>query len=70
MAILAEEITAAGIEEIAVVIVPGDEAAYAAAAGPHAHRMRFIEQMEALGYGHAVHCAAAFTGDDPFLLIL
>jgi UTP--glucose-1-phosphate uridylyltransferase len=70
LAILAEEITGAGIEEIAVIICPGDEAAYAAAAGPHARRMRFIEQPAALGYGHAVHCAAAFTGSDPFLLMV
>jgi len=70
LAILAEEITSAGIEEIAVVISPGDEAAYAAAAGPHARRMRFIEQSEPLGYGHAVHCAEGFTGGDPFLLMV
>jgi UTP--glucose-1-phosphate uridylyltransferase len=68
LAILAEEITAAGIGEIAVIVCPGDEAAYAAAAGPLARQMRFIPQPEPLGYGHAVHCAAAFTGDDPFLL--
>jgi len=70
LAILAGEITSAGIDEIAVVISPGDEAAYAAAAGPHARRMRFIEQPEPLGYGHAVHCAAGFTGNDPFLLMV
>lgn len=66
--ILAEEIAAAGIGEIAVIVCPGDEAAYAAAAGPLARQMRFIPQSEALGYGHAVHCAAEFTGGDPFLL--
>jgi UTP--glucose-1-phosphate uridylyltransferase len=70
LAILAEEITSSGIEEIAVVICPGDEAAYAAAAGPHASHMRFIEQDQASGYAHAVHCAADFTGDDPFLLMV
>ena len=68
LAILAEEITAAGISEIAVIVCPGDEAAYAAAAGPLARQMRFIPQTDALGYGHAVHCAAEFTGDDSFLL--
>jgi UTP--glucose-1-phosphate uridylyltransferase len=70
LAILAEEITAAGIEEIAVVICPGDEAAFAAAAGSHARRLHFIEQTSPLGYGHAVHCAAAFTANDPFLLMV
>jgi len=70
LAILAEEITSAGIEEIAVIICPGDESAYAAAAGPRASHMRFIEQTQASGYAHAVHCAADFTGDDPFLLMV
>lgn len=70
LAILAEEITTAGISEIAVIVCPGDEAAYAAAAGTLAACMRFIPQNQPLGYGHAVHCAAAFTGDDPFLLMV
>ncbi len=30
----------------------------------------FIEQTEALGYGHAVYCAKDFVGDEPFLLLL
>ena len=70
LAILAEEITAAGVSEIAVIVCPGDEAAYAAAAGPLARQMRFIPQDQPLGYGHAVHCAAAFTAGDPFLLMV
>src|ERR1017187_1570008 len=55
--ILIEEILAAGIEEICVVISPGDEAAYTAAAGGQSGRLRFVEQAAALGYGHAVGCA-------------
>ncbi len=70
LAILAGEIAAAGIAEIAVIVCPGDEAAYTEAAGPLARQMRFIPQTEALGYGHAVHCAAAFTAGDPFLLMV
>jgi UTP--glucose-1-phosphate uridylyltransferase len=70
LAILANEITNAGISEIAVIVCPGDEPAYADAAGPLAGRMRFIPQKKALGYGHAVHCAAEFTGGDPFLLMV
>jgi UTP--glucose-1-phosphate uridylyltransferase len=70
LAILAGEITAAGIAEIAVIVHPGDEAAYTEAAGPLASRMRFIPQPEPLGYGHAVCCAANFTGNEPFLLMV
>lgn len=32
--------------------------------------LHFAEQAEPLGYGHAVHCAAGFVKDDPFLLML
>lgn len=68
--IIIEEITRAGIEEICLVICPGDLAAYAGAAGPHAARLHFLEQRESRGYGHAVHCARAFTGAEPFLLLV
>lgn len=68
--IIIEEVLQAGIEEIGVVICPGDAAPYAAAAGPHARRLRFIEQFTPLGYGHAVQCAHAFTGAEPFLLLV
>ena len=33
-------------------------------------RLSFAVQREALGYGHAVSCARAFAGDEPFLLLL
>jgi UTP--glucose-1-phosphate uridylyltransferase len=68
LAILASEILDAGIGEIAVIVCPGDEAAYAAAAGELARHMTFIPQTEPLGYGHAVHAASTFTGRDAFLL--
>jgi UTP--glucose-1-phosphate uridylyltransferase len=70
LGIIIEEALAAGVEEIAVVICPGDQAAYTAAAGGHAARLRFIEQAQPLGYGHAVWCAREFTGDAPFLLLV
>ena len=68
--ILIEEILSAGIEEICVVVCPGDQAAYAAAAGGHGGRLRFVEQTAALGYGHAVACAREFAGQVPFLLLV
>lgn len=33
-------------------------------------RLRFVEQAEPEGYGHAVWCARTFVGDRPFLLLL
>ncbi len=68
--ILVEEALAARIEEICVVVAPGDEAAYAVAAGPHAKRLRFVVQERPAGYGHAVHCAREFTRGEPFLLMV
>lgn len=65
--ILVEEVIAAGVDDIAVVVSPGDERAYADVVGEHAGRLHFVPQTEPQGYGHAIHCARAFTGDDPFL---
>ena len=70
LAIIIEEILRAGIEQIGVVIGPGDASAYRAAAGGHAGRLTFIEQTRPLGYAHAIHCAAEFCGDDAFLLLV
>jgi UTP--glucose-1-phosphate uridylyltransferase len=68
--IIIQEILSAGIEEICVVVCPGDQAAYAAAAGGQGGRLQFVEQGAALGYGNAVLCAREFTGSTPFLLLV
>lgn len=65
--IVVEEALSAGIDEVCVVICPGDETAYREAAGNLAARLYFIEQHDPLGYGHAIVCAHPFTGNDPFL---
>jgi len=68
--IIVEEALNSGAEEICVVVHPGDADTYRAAAGPHGKRLRFVEQSEPLGYGHAVWCARIFTGSEPFLLLV
>jgi UTP--glucose-1-phosphate uridylyltransferase len=70
LAIIVEEILRAGIGTIGVVICPGDQNDYRHAAGPHAANLTFIEQPQPLGYAHAIHCAADFCGNDPFLLLV
>ncbi len=65
--ILLDEVVAAGIETICLVVRPGDEREYAQVAGPHAARLQFVHQEEPLGHGHAVYCAHTFVGRDPFL---
>jgi UTP--glucose-1-phosphate uridylyltransferase len=70
LTITIEEALGAGVEELCVVVHPGDVASYQAAAGPHGRRVKFIEQTEARGYGHAVWSAKPFTRDEPFLLLV
>ena len=65
--IIAEEALRAGVEQIGVVVCPGDQRAFAQAAGPLAERLHFVEQAQPRGYGHAILAAAAFTANQPFL---
>ena len=65
--IIVEEALRGGVEDVCVVVRPGDEKSYASVAGDHAGRLHFVSQETPLGYGHAVHCAKDFTGSDPFL---
>ena len=67
LSILLEEVVAAGIDEICVVVRPGDEPAYAQVAGLHGARLHFTHQIEPRGHGHAIYCAQQFVGRDPFL---
>lgn len=70
LAIIIEEVLKTGIDDICIVICPGDQDAYRVAAGPHAARIRFVEQTNPLGYGHAVVCAREFCNNSPFLLLV
>jgi UTP--glucose-1-phosphate uridylyltransferase len=65
--IILEEVLDAGTEEVCLVVAPGDEPEYRAAAGAHAPRLTFVTQTEPLGYGHAILSARAFTAGQPFL---
>jgi UTP--glucose-1-phosphate uridylyltransferase len=67
LGVIVEEALRAGVEEICVVVQPGDETSYAKVAGDHAGRLHFVHQAAPLGYGHAVYCAKDFVGRDPFL---
>lgn len=65
--IILEEVLQAGVDEICLVVRPGDEPQYLEVAGDHRGRIQFAYQEQPLGHGHAVYCARAFTGSDPFL---
>lgn len=91
--LIVEEALSAGIEEIGIIVQPGDLAAFQEFFNvqvsienfnrlpPHfqeyarrlieiGHRVTFITQETQQGFGHAVYCARAFVGNEPFLLML
>ena len=65
--IIVEEVAAAGIEEICIVVRPGNQQTYAEAAGESARMLSFVEQPEPRGYGDALYRAAGFVEDRPFM---
>ncbi len=67
LGILVEEALSAGVEQVAVVVTPGDEDRYAEVIGDRRGYVRFVVQERPLGYGHAVFCARDFVEGDPFL---
>lgn len=64
---LIEEVIAAGISDICIIINPGDEEQYRQVIDEYVHTITFIPQKQSLGYGHALFCAKDFIGNDPFL---
>jgi len=65
--IIVGEVIAAGLQEIAIVVQPGDADAYRRAAGEYEQVLTCFEQPRPLGYGEALLRAAPFVKDDPFL---
>ncbi len=64
--ILLREIHSAGLEDVCLVIHPGDEEAYRQAVHDLPVRLSFVEQTERLGYGHALSLAHEFVQGEPF----
>lgn len=64
--ILIDEVRQAGIEEIGVVIHPGDQKVYSEIVADDA-QIHFIPQDKQLGYGYAILCGAPFIGNEFFL---
>ncbi len=56
-----EEVDAAGVEDVGIVIRPQDEAAYRLAAGRYVERVTFLHQQAPKGYGDAILCGRAFA---------
>jgi len=64
--ILIKECRQAGIEEIGVIIHPGDLEVYSEIVSGD-QQIHFIQQDKPLGYGYAVLCGASFIGNEYFL---
>ena len=65
--LIIEEANDAGIEQICVIIHPGDAEAYKRAASEYVGRMVFVEQENPRGYGDALLRANDFVAGEPFL---
>ncbi len=61
------EVVEAGIDEIAIIVRPGQAERYLSAAGSHASRLVFFEQDNPRGYGDAILRAVEFISNEPFL---
>ncbi len=65
--IVVEEVICSGVEQIALIICTGDEAAYRDGLGELTSRITFLEQHQPRGYGDAVARAIHFTAGEPFV---
>jgi UTP--glucose-1-phosphate uridylyltransferase len=67
LSLIIKEALRAGVDQICVVVCPGDEESYSKLGDHGASHLSFVQQAEPRGYGHAVYCARDFVKDDPFL---
>lgn len=65
--LILQEILSCGVEEICVVIRPGDQQSFQQAAGDLVGSLTFAEQSDPIGYADAILRAKTFVGSEPFL---
>jgi UTP--glucose-1-phosphate uridylyltransferase len=68
LAIILDEMLSAGIEQVGLIVSPGDRSAYESVLAAYVKSLVFIEQATPGGYGHAVYCGREFVGGEKFLL--
>ncbi|MCB1121355.1 MAG: UTP--glucose-1-phosphate uridylyltransferase, partial [Verrucomicrobiae bacterium] len=68
--LLIEEITSAGIQDIGIVIAPGDKSLFEESVDVKNAKLTFITQHEPRGYGHAIYSAQKYVDNSPFLLMV
>jgi UTP--glucose-1-phosphate uridylyltransferase len=67
LSLVVREAVRAGINDICIVVWPGDEEPYARLLDGDTARLSFARQTEERGYAHAVWSAREFVKDEPFL---
>lgn len=67
LGMLVNEVVSGGIEQVAIVIRPGQEERYRQAAGDVGERLVFVEQPDPKGYGDALLRARDFAEGQAFL---
>jgi len=67
LSLVVREASRAGVNDICIVVSPGDEEAYSKLLAEDSVRLTFIPQRDPRGYAHAVFCARDFVGNEPFL---
>lgn len=68
---IVDEVLEAGCDELICVVAPGHELVTSyAAAMQWPLKITLVQQSEPRGLGHAVGCAAAAVGDEPFFVLL
>ena len=70
LGLLVDEVTSAGIDDVAIIIRPGLADLYREVAEDVNANLTFIPQQNPEGYADAVLCAKDFVKEDPFLLMV
>ena len=67
LSLVVREAVRAGIDDICIVVWPGDEEPYAKLLADDAARLTFVRQTQPRGYAYAIWCARDFVQGEPFL---
>ncbi|MCZ2154178.1 MAG: UTP--glucose-1-phosphate uridylyltransferase [Bryobacterales bacterium] len=67
LAMLVSEVLGSGIEQVLVIVPPGEEEMYARATEGFGDSLHFARQEGPPGYAQAILCGRRFLGDEPFL---
>lgn len=67
LSLIVREAIQAGIEDVCIVVWPGDEEPYAKLLANDPVRLTFVAQTQSQGYAQAVYAAREFAAGQPFL---